>query len=133
MKRILVPIAAACLSTFALAGCGTDNGENGSDHGEGSSGSAQVATEASVANAPGMEIVINGYEFSTPESVMPGQTVTVRNNSRSEHSVTSDTDGLFDIDVDENAVDTMMVPDQPGAYTFHCSFHPSMRGTLMVK
>jgi len=25
------------------------------------------------------------------------------------------------------------VPNEPGTYTFHCTYHPSMHGTLTVK
>jgi plastocyanin len=27
----------------------------------------------------------------------------------------------------------MTAPSQPGEYPFHCSYHPNMHGTLIVK
>ena len=50
-----------------------------------------------------------------------------------EHSVTSDTEGAFDVHVDGKEKKTLVAPTQPGEYPFHCVYHPSMKGTLIVK
>jgi plastocyanin len=47
--------------------------------------------------------------------------------------VTSNTEGQFDTDVDGGANETFTAPTQPGEYAFHCTYHPSMKGTLIVK
>jgi plastocyanin len=87
----------------------------------------------STPGASSMGIVISGFEYSTPESVMPGQVLTIQNNDTVEHSVTSDTAGLFNEDIEAGETETITVPNEPGTYTFHCTYHPSMHGTLTVK
>lgn len=125
MRRIVAAIAALFLSTFALIGCGDTSTDSHGSH------SAEMGVTA--ANAQAAEIVINGFEYSTPAPVMPGQTVTVRNNTDNQHSVTSDTPGLFDVIVNENEVVRLTAPDEPGSYAFHCTYFSDMHGTLTVE
>ena len=68
-----------------------------------------------------------------PLTVAPGSKINIANNDTVEHSVTSDTAGAFDQDVDGNEKATLTAPSQPGEYPFHCSYHPNMKGTLIVK
>ena len=63
----------------------------------------------------------------------PGAQITVKNNDSVEHSVTSDTAGKFDVEVDGNEQKPLTAPAEPGSYAFHCKYHPSMHGTLIVK
>lgn len=125
MRRIVAAFAALFLSIFTLISCsGTSSDSH--DHPSPAMGAAAVT-------APAMEIVINGFEYSTPDPVMPGQTVTVRNNTDDEHSVTSDTPGLFDVIVNEEEVGRLTAPDEPGTYSFHCTYFSDMHGTLIVE
>jgi plastocyanin len=71
--------------------------------------------------------------FGGPLTVGPGTQVNIVNNDSVEHSVTSDTAGAFDQDVEGNKKATMTAPSKPGEYPFHCSYHPNMKGTLIVK
>ena len=47
------------------------------------------------------------------------------------HSVTSQTAGQFDVHLAGNGEATFTAPTQPGEYAFYCTYHPSMKGTLM--
>ena len=49
------------------------------------------------------------------------------------HSVTSQTAGHFDVHLAGNWEATFTAPTQPGEYAFYCTYHPSMKGTLMVQ
>ena len=49
------------------------------------------------------------------------------------HSVTSQTAGQFDVHLAGNWEATFTAPTQPGEYAFYCTYHPSMKGTLMVQ
>ena len=49
------------------------------------------------------------------------------------HSVTSQTAGHFDVHLAGNGEATFTAPTQPGEYAFYCTYHPSMKGTLMVQ
>jgi plastocyanin len=71
--------------------------------------------------------------FGAPITVAGGAQVTVKNDDSAEHSVTSDTAGKFDVEVDGKGQGSFTAPTEPGDYTFHCKYHPSMHGTLTVK
>ena len=71
--------------------------------------------------------------YGEPVTVPPGAQIAIKNNDSVEHSVTSDTAGKFTVDVDGNEQGTLTAPSEPGEYAFHCKYHPSMHGTLIVK
>jgi plastocyanin len=77
--------------------------------------------------------MIMGMSFGEPITVPPGAQITIKNDDSAEHSVTSDTAGKFDVDVDGNEQGTLTAPTEPGEYAYHCTYHPSMHGTLIVK
>ncbi|ERB50152.1 copper-binding protein [Rhodococcus sp. P27] len=139
MKRILAVLAALILAVFALTACSdnNDSSDNDSADHDGMAMTSMAMTSMplgmSTPGASSMGIVISGFGYSTPESVMPGQVLTIQNNDTVEHSVTSDTAGLFNEDIEAGETETITVPNEPGTYTFHCTYHPSMRGTLTVK
>ncbi|MFE4499517.1 cupredoxin domain-containing protein [Rhodococcus sp. NPDC056743] len=132
MRRIVAAIAALFLSMFALTAC--------SDYSKSATGGETATFDISVAAVPVMEnsnaesqIIINGFEFMTPDSVSPGEVVAIRNNGSAQHSVTSDMTGKFNRTVPAGEVGSFTAPTQAGNYTFHCMYHPSMHGTLKVK
>jgi plastocyanin len=47
--------------------------------------------------------------------------------------VTADSGNAFDAQVPSGGAGTFTAPTQPGSYPFHCSIHPFMKGTLVVK
>jgi plastocyanin len=86
------------------------------------------------APAPGgATITIENNSFGEPLTVAPGAEITVANNDSAEHSVTSQTAGAFDLHVDGRQKATLVAPTQPGEYQFYCTYHPSMKSTLIVK
>ena len=93
---------------------------------------ASEATSAP-AEAAGATITIANMSFGDPVTVAPGAEVTVKNDDSAEHSVTSQTEGVFDEHVDGGEEDTFTAPTEPGEYAFYCTYHPSMKGTLIVK
>jgi plastocyanin len=68
-----------------------------------------------------------------PLTVPPGAQVALTNKDSAAHSVTSQTAGQFDVDIDGNGEATFTAPAQPGEYAFYCTYHPSMKGTLIVQ
>ncbi len=71
--------------------------------------------------------------FGDPVTVAPGAKITLKNDDTAEHSVTSQTEGMFDVHVDGGEQGTFTAPTEPGEYAFYCMYHPSMKGTLIVK
>ena len=90
-------------------------------------------SENSPTTTAGATITIANMAFGEPLTVAPGAAIAVVNNDSVEHSVTSDTAGAFDVEVDGNEKKTLTAPSQPGDYPFHCKYHPNMKGTLIVK
>ncbi|HVT21680.1 MAG TPA: multicopper oxidase domain-containing protein [Mycobacteriales bacterium] len=72
--------------------------------------------------------------------ISQGGTLNVVNLDNQQHTVTSDAVGkngspLFDRWVDAGRTETVTAASRlaAGTYTFHCTFHPSMQGTLIVE
>jgi plastocyanin len=78
-------------------------------------------------------MTIASMNFGAPITVPPGSQIAIKNDDSVEHSVTSDTADKFSVDIDGNEQGTLTVPTEPGEYAFHCKYHPSMHGTLIVK
>lgn len=79
------------------------------------------------------KITIVPMTFSKPITVAPGAQVEIVNTDTLEHTVTSQTPGLFDVRVNPGEKTTFTAPTQPGEYPYNCSFHPYMRGILTVQ
>jgi plastocyanin len=152
MKKLLMLGATVCLAA-AVAACGSESSYTTT---EGDTGTATATSKATTnateatsapAEAPspapeatgapaapaGATITIANMSFGEPLTVAPGAEVTVKNDDSAEHSVTSQTEGVFDEHVDGGEEDTFTAPTEPGEYAFYCVYHPSMKGTLIVK
>lgn len=142
MKKLCLLWAALCLVAAVATACG----ESSTTTAERETGTATVTAspttsaaetgtaEATSAPAAGAAtITIASNNFGDPITVSPGAQVTVKNDDSAEHSVTSDTTGKFDVHVEGNEQGTFTAPTEPGEYAFFCTYHPSMKGTLIVK
>ncbi|OBF33544.1 plastocyanin [Mycobacterium sp. ACS1612] len=122
MKRFGFFLAAVCLIGALITACG------GSTDSATASPTATTPAEASAAT-----ITIADMNYGQPVTVPPGAKITVKNNDSVEHSVTSDAADKFGMDVDGNEQGVLTAPTEPGEFAFHCKYHPSMHGTLIVK
>ena len=118
IKHILSGVAASA-ALAAAAGCGADNrGER-----------AAQATPA-----PKQDLVtIEGYEFRPQRlTVQTGARVTWVDKDAANHTVTFDggPGDLGNVDPNER-VSTKF--NSPGTYSYVCTYHPNMRGTVVVK
>jgi plastocyanin len=80
--------------------------------------------------------VIKNFMFSPMTlSVSPGEVVTVRNEDSVTHTLTDSTDPqLFSTgDVGPGQVKTFKAPAKAGSYSFFCTIHQYMTGTLVVR
>ena len=131
MKKFGLFCAAICLITAmatACGGSGTSSEQSGT-----ATATASPAETSGPAAAAGSTITIASMKFGDTVTVSPGAQVTVKNDDTVEHSVTSDDKGKFDVHVDGGEQGTLTAPTEPGEYTFYCVYHPSMKGTLIVK
>ena len=77
-------------------------------------------------------VTIANFAFDPAElSVAAGTTVTWTNDDTAPHTVTED-DGLFDSGRLDQGASFSQTFDDPGTYAYHCDFHPSMKGTVVV-
>ena len=93
-----------------------------------------TASQAIVPAAANVAAVkIDNFNFTPPTLVVaPGTTVTWTNDDDSPHSV-HEKDGKFKsaaLDTDDKFTYTF---DKPGTYSYFCSIHPHMTGTVVVK
>jgi plastocyanin len=116
MQRRLITLFAIAALAVGLAACSSSSSKSNSS-GSGS-GSGQITIDSS-------------FKFSTT-SVPAGSTVTVKNDSSTQHTVTADTGGAFNVTIDGGKTATFTAPSKAGTYKFHCNIHPFMHGTLTV-
>ena len=137
MKRFGVFCAAMCVvAAFATACGGSSNTAQERETGTATmtaspTGTAEATSGPAAASAA--TITIANMSFGDAITVPPGATITIKNDDSAEHSVTSDTAGKFDVEVEGTEQGTLTAPTEPGEYAFHCTYHPSMHGTLIVK
>jgi plastocyanin len=88
-------------------------------------------TQAAV---PTTAVKIASFAYDpTPLTVAPATTIPVTNTDGAEHTLTSDLAGLFKADdIKSGKTVTFKAPTRSGRYTFHCEYHASMHGTLIV-
>ena len=137
MKKICMFLAAMSLIAAIVTACGGSSSTNKTTDTATAAGTATSTGAATSENSPtataGATITIENMAFGEPLTVAPGAAITIANNDSVEHSVTSDTAGAFDVEVDGKEKKTLTAPGQPGEYPFHCKYHPNMKGTLIVK
>ena len=137
MKRFGLFCAAMCLvAAFATACGGSDTSTQEQETGTATATASPTSTAeptSGPAAAGAATITIASMSFGEPITVSPGAQITIKNDDSAEHSVTSDTAGKFDVHVDGKEQGTLTAPTEPGEYAFHCVYHPSMHGTLIVK
>jgi plastocyanin len=137
MKRFGLFCAAMCLvAAFATACGGSNTSTEEKATGTATATASPTATAGKTsgpAAAAAATITIASMSFGDPITVAPGAQIAITNKDSVEHSVTSDTEGRFSVDVDGNEQGTLTAPTEPGEYAFHCKYHPSMHGTLTVK
>lgn len=94
--------------------------------------SAPSATGAP--GAGGTSLTIENFAY-TPEplTVAPGATISVTNKDSAEHDVQSDEKDLFKTKLlSKNETITFTAPDKAGSYSYICTVHASMKGSLVV-
>lgn len=138
---LLALVPALALGLSACGSSGTDTAQSSTaspmssmDMPSSSSTSAAAPSSSSSSTTTEDEAVITiaDFAYEVPASVAPGSTITIKNGDSQAHTVTSK-DGGFDVKIDPNGTATMKAPEKPGSYTFICTFHANMTGTLVVK
>lgn len=127
MRAIQTKAAVLLTTALLLGGCGS-----GSESPAASPGPGTATTGAVTPGAPA--ITVKDFKYGAPLTVAPGAVVTVTNMDSAGHTVTADKGEAFDVDVKGGGgTASFTAPSAPGSYPYHCTYHPNMRGTLIVK
>lgn len=122
-----VVIAGAIMATYFLSG-------NMNMGVEGSGNSVQQPTASISNDSTVLRIVANAGSNSfspNPVEVKVGETVTWINDDSGRHTVTSK-DGVFDSGMMGKGQSFSYTFNKAGEYSYHCSPHPNMAGTVVV-
>jgi len=137
MTRWLRLPAALFALALLLAACGDDSGDDGSSGG-GSAGSDTPSNDyggggSDTGGDCSTDVCMQDIAFA-PDSVTvsAGDTVEWTNLDSTTHTVTADDDAFDSGDLGDG--DTFEFTfDEAGEYTYHCSIHSSMTGTVVVQ
>jgi plastocyanin len=124
--RTAVALGGAC-TLLALVSCSNGGNGNGPD----TTSTPPAATSAGPAAA---RIVIENFAF-TPATlhVRPKSKIIVVNRDSVPHTVTATGNKTFDTgSIASDATATFTAPSAPGSYSYTCTIHPNMKGTLTV-
>ena len=111
------------IALIALAGCDA-NAPNVA--------SSQSPPAASSSTNTIVMITITDYQYIGPDSVFPGATIVVMNESEVNHTVTAAGEGAFNVTVMAGGSAAFTAPSRPGRYVYTCAFHPGVIFTLVV-
>lgn len=145
--RLTAGALAATCSVFLLGACGSGGQSTSTASGTSSpvSASSSTTTSGTSASPPGSsstaapapaaaaKVTIKDFKYQMPASVKPGAKITVTNSDSVDHTLTSDTKGMFDAVIPgSGGTHTITAPTKPGKYPFHCTYHSTMHGVLVV-
>ncbi len=116
-------ISLLLLSAVFLSACNS--------YGTPASSSAPATAQQAVS---GTSVAIQNFAYNPKVmTVAAGAIITFTNNDTVNHSYTSDT-GAFDTGlIAPGSSKTFTAPATAGSYAVHCTLHPSVTGTLIVK
>lgn len=140
MKKapLLVLVLALAVAVVVLSACGTSgtgkstSGTGTSGSGTGTSGSGTGGTTTGQTAAGTKSVSISNFAFS-PDTVdvAVGDTVTWTNDDSVAHTVVGD-GGIQSGDLAQGDTYSKKF-DSAGTFSYRCSIHPSMTGTVVVK
>jgi plastocyanin len=125
LRHLTVSLVALAALAAPVAGCG---GSDDTPPAAQSGGSAQHAALS------GDALTISNFKF-TPASVTVsrGARITVTNHDTTAHTATADDGHSFDTGNIDPRSSATLAPSKAGTYRYHCSIHPFMHGTLVVR
>jgi plastocyanin len=93
----------------------------------------QKQTMPSGTEQTGSAVTVQNFAYSPATlTVKVGDKVTWTNQDSAGHSATAD-DGSFDTGVLEQGQSGSITFSKAGTYVYHCSVHPNMKATVIVK
>lgn len=82
--------------------------------------------------ADGVVLRVSGYHFPAL-TVAPGTRLALVDLDSEPHTVTATGGAFSSRSFDSHHPGTLVAPTTPGSYTYTCTIHPTMHGTLVVR
>jgi plastocyanin len=119
-------ICAACLF---LAACGGGGGDSSA-----SSQATSVQSTGAAGTSSGDSVSIKDFAYSPPAlTVAKGTAVTFTNQDSTNHTATSTGQDAFDTGTIGHGQTKSVTLETPGTFSYVCSFHPFMHGSITVR
>ena len=116
--------------------CGGDDGSTATTVAPGTSSTTAPGDENVAETDTSVVITITGLAFPAEVTVPSGKSVTWVNDSSAPHEVQMDTHDGAAADVEPVRLGTDVEGElslEPGTWTYFCTIHPSMTGSLLVE
>lgn len=95
--------------------------------------SQPAITPPAAGQTASLAISIKNFAFSPANvTVKAGTVVTWTNNDTTQHTVTSDVGGVLKSATLNPGMTYSFITSQKGTFSYHCSIHPMMKGTLTI-
>ncbi|MET7535320.1 cupredoxin family copper-binding protein [Streptomyces sp. NPDC005507] len=136
--RTALIVAALCLVT-TLTGCSDSGGGTPSSSTPPASASAPASASPSSPSSSEsgkgeVKVTIKDFAFHPATfEVSPGTKITVTNEDSATHTLTADDQSFDTGNLAQGKSATITAPSKPGSYSYICSIHPNMKGTLTVR
>jgi len=128
-RRLLVGIIAVLAALTTVAACGSDSGGGGAPPATGT----ESASSGSAPAGGGSTVEIMNFMFMPGSLTVPvGTTVTWKFDDSTDHTVSAD-DNSFASSPMANGQTFTHTFSTAGTVAYHCSIHPFMKGTIIVK
>ena len=128
-RRLLVGIIAVLAALTTVAACGSDSGGGGTPP----PAPTQSASSGSAPAGGGSTVEIMNFMFMPGSLTVPvGTTVTWKFDDSTDHTVSAD-DNSFASSPMPNGQTFTHTFSTAGTVAYHCSIHPFMKGTIIVK
>jgi plastocyanin len=125
--RWLVAVGA---SAIVLAGCGGGGGGGGGGSSTPSSGASGGSASS---GGGGKSVTISNFKFAPAAITVPaGSKVTVTNKDTTAHTATANDNSFDTKDINPSSSSTISLKTA-GRVPYHCSIHPFMHGTIVVR
>ena len=135
-KGLIAVVIVIILAVGGWLAFGNKNSNNNPTSGTNNNSSQASNSTANSNQASEGKVSIQNMQFTPPQiTVAKGGSVTWTNNDSITHTVVDDLSGVGgpssgDITPGQSYTFTF---NKTGSFQYHCSIHPSMRGTIVVK
>jgi plastocyanin len=117
-------IAVLCLAAAACGGSDSVTGGNPGGINNGGTGGPTVTTS----------VTMSGLQFKPGAiAVSKGATVTWTNQDNTAHNVTFSDASVGSVGDFSSGSKSLVMPSTPGTFSYHCTIHPGMDGTVTIQ